>query len=425
MEALFALGLIIFVFWLIGAFFSLLGNLIDGVGRSKYDSSIDPSVHSEIEKLERKRNPAPMRKFELRLHSEFIGDKPNRIKAKCVQVRGLFPLTKIADVRFLVSVFDQSSDGELVPVFSALEEFQEPGGVAFQSDRIVSGLKPGYGYPEWVTVGLIIPDFLIAPQSGRRSLQVFLRMVDAKAEFPIRDGLSDPRYKSSLLWVNKVKLDVHLKEKGYVESEQDQLKARLLAVRLAIAVSMSDGLAHPKEAQIVKEWVARHLELYSPQHREKVKQDFNQEVQNAFSASKDGTLDVKETCQEIDKLGLVASKYEAMELCYDVMAADGVAAKEELQALESIARALDLDEKKLETIRDKRMTGLNLDSHTDQDAANVLGIQPGWSPEKIKSHLRKEFTKWNNRLTVLPEGEKREQAQKMLDLIGRERKKYE
>ena len=369
--------------------------------------------------------PALMKELEVRIKSDVLGAIPHEIKVQAIQIRGLFPVKKTTDVHFIVSIFDQGAGGEQAPVFSTLEEFQEPGGVAFQSLRLVEGLKPGYGYSDWVTVGLIVPSFLVTPVSGRRSLQVWLRMVDANADYPIVDGLSNPSYRANLIWTQQLKLDVRIREKGYVEAEEDQLKARLLAVRLAIAVSMSDGLAHPKEAGIVRDWVARHLQIYSAERREEVKRQFNQEIENAFSAAKAKTLNLYSTCIELDGLGLVSLKYEAMELCYDVMAADGIAAKEELDVLRTIAKALVLDEKKLETIRDKRLTGLNLDGHADQEAANVLGIQPGWGPDQIKSHLRKEFTKWNNRLTTLPEGLKREQAQKMLDLIGQERKKYE
>ena len=46
------------------------------------------------------------------------------------------------------------------------------------------------------------------------------------------------------------------------------------------------------------------------------------------------------------------------------------------------------------------------------------------SREKIKKYLAVEFAKWNNRLNTLVEGQERENAQKMLDLIAEGRKKY-
>ena len=54
----------------------------------------------------------------------------------------------------------------------------------------------------------------------------------------------------------------------------------------------------------------------------------------------------------------------------------------------------------------------------------VLGIDSSWDDDKIKTHLRKEFQKWNNRLNTLPAGKERDNAQAMLDSIAKARKKY-
>ena len=56
---------------------------------------------------------------------------------------------------------------------------------------------------------------------------------------------------------------------------------------------------------------------------------------------------------------------------------------------------------------------------------SVLGINPDWNKEKIKTHLNKEFKKWNSRYQNLSEGKERENAQFMLDCIAEARKKYD
>ena len=58
------------------------------------------------------------------------------------------------------------------------------------------------------------------------------------------------------------------------------------------------------------------------------------------------------------------------------------------------------------------------------DVESLLGIDPTWGNKKILAHLGKEFTKWNGRMNSLPEGEERDNAQKMLDRIAETRKKY-
>ena len=66
--------------------------------------------------------------------------------------------------------------------------------------------------------------------------------------------------------------------------------------------------------------------------------------------------------------------------------------------------------------------GASLDSQASIE--DILGIEANWSPDEAKRHLRMEYQKWNDRLNTLSEGEERESAQQMLDLIANARKKY-
>ncbi|MCK5664359.1 MAG: hypothetical protein KAI17_12795, partial [Thiotrichaceae bacterium] len=83
---------------------------------------------------------------------------------------------------------------------------------------------------------------------------------------------------------------------------------------------------------------------------------------------------------------------------------------------------LDMDE--VAKMRDKNI--VNLDSSVSDHASVevMLGIESDWSPEKIKSYLRTEFQKWNDRLNTLPDGHERSNAQLMLNRIAEARKKY-
>ncbi len=62
------------------------------------------------------------------------------------------------------------------------------------------------------------------------------------------------------------------------------------------------------------------------------------------------------------------------------------------------------------------MTKFSPDS--SQSLEDLLGITDDMTEGQVNSHLRKEFQKWNSRLNTLPEGEERENAQRMLDLIA-------
>ena len=71
----------------------------------------------------------------------------------------------------------------------------------------------------------------------------------------------------------------------------------------------------------------------------------------------------------------------------------------------------------------QHLVGMEL-SMEQASIETILNIEPNWSNEKIKKQLAVEFAKWNNRLNTLAEGQERENAQKMLDLIAEGRKKY-
>jgi len=84
---------------------------------------------------------------------------------------------------------------------------------------------------------------------------------------------------------------------------------------------------------------------------------------------------------------------------------------------------LDIDSSDLEKIRDKQIINLNTNPE-DIDTLSLLGISPSLSNEEIIDELKKEFIKWNGRLNTLGDGKEKDNAQQMLDLIGKARDKH-
>ena len=82
-----------------------------------------------------------------------------------------------------------------------------------------------------------------------------------------------------------------------------------------------------------------------------------------------------------------------MELCYEVMAADGVADSEELKTIRAIGEILEIDANEIEKMRDKNLVNLSSKATSAPSVEDVLGIDKSWSKEKIKSHLTTEFQK--------------------------------
>jgi len=161
----------------------------------------------------------------------------------------------------------------------------------------------------------------------------------------------------------------------------------------------------------------------SDDKKKEMKVALNSAMSESNKALKSGTFLRSPIIKRLNKINDTGMKYDVMELCYDVMAADGKADKNEITELNQIGTALKLDNKELEKIRDMRMIDLSGSIDENDDPQTLLGIDATWSKPKVKSHLMNEFKKWNSRLNSSSEKKDREHAQRMLDLIGEERKK--
>ena len=140
--------------------------------------------------------------------------------------------------------------------------------------------------------------------------------------------------------------------------------------------------------------------------------------------AKDGNLSLSALTARLNEIGEKKLKYDAIELCFDVMAADGVADAAEMKTIRQVADALGLELDEIEKLRDQKIVGLDSSISEQANVEDLLGIESTWDAELIKKHLRTEFQKWNNRINTLSEGDERDNAQRMLDVIAEARKKY-
>ena len=107
------------------------------------------------------------------------------------------------------------------------------------------------------------------------------------------------------------------------------------------------------------------------------------------------------------------------------MTADGIPEKSELDTIRRVAEALELDFDEEKKRRERIFIEIDPNKVKDDSIETFLDIDPGWSNEQKKKHLTQLMAKWSPRVTSLPEGKDRENAQKMVNLIGEARKKLE
>ena len=340
-----------------------------------------------------------------------------------IEAKGLIPhVTKKINIRFVTSVFDASGE-ELLPVISVLDDFQETESIIFQSFVDAGSVTPNTGFTSWEKVGVVIPSMLIPPNSGNRKLTIFTRIIDVDSGLTITNGTHKKGHKG-LLWAKSIDTYFNFKEKGYQEESEDQEEAMGLVVKLGVAVAMSDRNLDDSEGAAIQAWAKKSIQPYPEEKQKKLKNLYNSSIKEAYEKARNGDLSLSVITSRLNEIADKKTKYEAIEFCYAIMAADGIADAEEMKIIKTIANVLNLNVNEIAKIKDRKLVGLETKFSNDASIEELLGIDPSWTTAKIKKHLRDEFQKWNGRLNTMSDGPEKESAQNMLNLVAKARKKY-
>ena len=133
---------------------------------------------------------------------------------------------------------------------------------------------------------------------------------------------------------------------------------------LPLDVAISHGVTLDNtEVETLKEWILKSISPYADEKREHLKVLYHGAMKDAHSLAKNGELNLSEHTRELNEIAEQATRYETIELCFDVMAADSVVDTEELKVINRVADALDLDFDEIEKMRDQVI--INLGANVD------------------------------------------------------------
>lgn len=363
-----------------------------------------------------------MQAFEVQLVDTNLNEDGSGPQMKEIQAKGLLPINRATDISFITSVFDKTGD-EYEPVISVIDTFQEDGSSVYQHFDRTGIAEPDQGFINWVRIGVVIPDIIVPPHGGDRDLVAVIRIVDNDNLPNLEHGFHGEDT-TGILWQSTLEFSHTFEEKGYLEASQHRDEACALSLKIGMAVAMADGSLDDTEGMVLKKWVQKSIAPYSDDKRDRLKEVYNSAMKDAYDAANKGDLVISALTERLNEIGEKTSKYETLELCFEVMAADGVADTEEIILIRKVAEALNLDMDEVDKMRDQQIVGLDTSASGHANIEVILGIEQNWSNDDIKRHLRKEFQKWNNRLNTLNEGEERQNAQLMLERIAEARKKY-
>ncbi len=353
----------------------------------------------------------------------FKGDKSS-FDFKTIKVKGLIPISYSTSLSVIVNVLDITDENSKLPLISFVGELKEPNSTVFMQKSDLGRFEPDTGFTKWVELGRVVPMFLQPPYGGERKLGVNFFLYDTNNPIQVKHGyLLDNN--SGLIDFKQFEFNYNFKIKGYMEKSEDIDKARALSVKIAIAVAMSDGSLADEEGDIIKNWIKTTISTYSKETQKELKSIYNTALKDAYKLAQKNELVLSELTSSLKDYNEIQINYDTIDLCYKVMAADGVADQDELRIIRKIGESLDIDVSEMDKMKDKSLMSLSNQATQNSSIEEILGIEKSWDKEKIKKHLTTEFQKWNNRISTLKEGEERNNAQLMLNKIADARKKYD
>jgi len=364
----------------------------------------------------------PIGPLAIRLREEKVNGKRTFI-AQRIEARGRFPVVRKMHLGFMVSVVDvtdrrQDDSAPEAPLVSRLEEHQEPDSTCYLGVLDIGDMDSGQCWLAWTSILPIIPETLIPPVRGVRDLEVIIRLCDIDA-LPtvslgqVESGAAVHEWRQAFQWT--------FAAEGYSERISRLEATEEAIVCLAIALAFSDGKFHATEGDVIKAWIRRRLALLGESEREARKKHFNGLVQEVYAECKAKTFPLQDVIDALKSADDAGAAFEAVELCLDVMSADGRASEGELASIDDLAQALDVDSEAYANLKHRRLMDVDHPQGTDVDYYSLLSINREWSLEQIRSHLNSLYDKWNARAESLADSDKRAKAEQMMTYIAEAR----
>jgi uncharacterized tellurite resistance protein B-like protein len=360
--------------------------------------------------------------LQLRLGKERLGEGNDARDVAVLEARGILPLRRDGNVVAVTSILDVTDRESPKPVLASMDIFQEPNSACFQSRQPLGRLSIGAGARRWVRLSMVPTELLVPPKRGRRRLSIILRLYDDDLAFEVEYGFADTDA-PAFLGGDVLEITHEFKDAGYEDEREAHARIGELAVKLAVAIAAADGEVADAEGFRIREWMRRRVASGGGDQNE-TKRRLNGAFLEACDAAQAGRLAISDITREVNSIGSMPQKWSCVDLCFEIIAADGLARPEELDLVRRIAKSIGVPPEELEALQDRKLVGVRTELGQTNDLDTVLGLDPSWEAERAQRHLREQFQKWNNRLAALQEGDERDNAQRMLDLIADARKRY-
>jgi len=350
--------------------------------------------------------------FEIRTKEVMRGDN-NDLRVISIEARGQIPVPSSTDVQFVCIAQDVSDKADGEPIISTLDGFKYQNSAIFQSCRNGGRVDPNMHFKDWIEVGVLLPDHVVAPKSGNRRFKLTCAMT------PV--GNLDITYT-----INHTFTRFEVTQLGYNELDEKRMEAISLSLDLGVAIAYGDGHLDRSEAKAISDWLRAKLEMFDDDMKKAARSQLNDALKSSFDKAAKGLLTVKESLTKLKASKVRNAVNDALELSSIVMAADGVIAETEMAMLRSFAKELGVNLEDLQNIADKHVAGAKATTTDKSEVTDesLIGIDPKADKAVIKRALIEAFGKYNARLQTEKEPARRAYFQDMLNAVARLRKKY-
>lgn len=361
--------------------------------------------------------------FQVKATAERIKSEEHDFQAIKVEATGLVPVPRDGMSAMSVVHLYDITDGPRLPVLCVLDDWQEADTRVFETRTEMGKVPINSGFNRWVPMGVAIVDTLIPPHRGQRKFLVEVCVVptDNSPKFTMGQIVSGV---DRIVVKATATVSLTFSDAGYLDKAQEREEAEELTVKLAFAVAAADGDLAPAEGRVIREWGQKTVESYAESLQDDHKERINEAIRNTYTEAKNSSIEVDVVAERLCEVASMAERYEAIELCLDVMSADGHADPEELRELDYIKELLGIDPQRFRAMQDRRLTQVEtIGVQGEGDLGALVGITDDMDEGAIRKHLANEYKKWNSRVTA-GDAEVKQKAEKMILLIGEARKKY-
>ena len=339
---------------------------------------------------------------------------------------GSFPNKYGMELVGALYIYDVESNLPFLSNFSLTDESSSSR--VFRRDVDFGYIDTGKYLPKLTPLTNVILEAIQQPYKGERSATFSMFYFDARRPV-LFEGGAIVSGKENLIHSSQFIKTLTFTELGYMDEIENIEKSKPYMIEIAMGMAMSDGSLDKKEGEVIKQWMTKEIKSLPDYEKKQMKEKLNDALERSYKKL-GSEVNVDQTISKFKEIASKNLKYEAIELCLEVLSADGVAEESELNMLRDLSTKLNLNFDEVQNLKDKIFMTSNIDitlPSGNQVASDesFVGMNPNLSKADALAIINKKYRTWNGRLNTLNAGNQRDHAQKMLDTLARLRKKYE